>query len=451
MTKGFIFNTDRCVGCHACIVACSNQNELVPGNNWRSVYTYNEAGFPAIPVFFHSLACHHCEDAPCLINCPANALYRDPSTQAVLIDQAKCIGCKYCTWACPFDAPEYNPFKKVVEKCTLCFDRVTGGDIPACAKCCPTGALKYNDLDPFNPMDPVKGFSDYGIGPKIKFVSSVKKERIPEMAGEKIRSEKTKYYSSDLPEPSSHVSLATEWPLALFTLLVPLIIGIFAGVNTPHYLFMKELFLFFLFISLLVSLIHLGKRQRFYRAILNFKHSWLSREILFFLLFLCSSSFVVISGFTSLILILPTIMIGFLTTFSIDRVYHLQSRMDKKQWHSAQTLFTAMLFIPIFLESFFPFIFVLSLKILLYIYRKVEYKRMDKDPRLIVSSVRILTALVSPLLLLLMIPETAWLIILCSTLVGELIDRMEFYYELEYITPEKEFRNGLIRDLKCSS
>ena len=143
-------------------------------------------------------------------------------------------------------------------------------------------------------------------------------------------------------------------------------------------------------------------------------------------------------------------MTGFLATFSIDRVYLLHSRMDKKQWHSSQTLLTAMLFISIFLESFFPFIFVLSLKLVLYIYRKVEYNRMNKDPRLVVSFVRILSAILSPLFLLLMIPSTGWLIILCSTILSELIDRLEFYQELDYFTPGKEFRNGLISDLKCS-
>ena len=177
MTKGFIFNAHRCVGCHACIVACSNQNDVGSGNNWRSVYEYNTQGFPAIPVFFHSLACNHCKDAPCMSNCPANAFYRDPITHAVLINQAKCIGCKYCTWACPYGAPEYNPSKKVIEKCTLCTDQVKEGGIPACAKCCPTKALTFDEIDPLHMLDPVKGFSDYGLEPRIQFVSASKPER----------------------------------------------------------------------------------------------------------------------------------------------------------------------------------------------------------------------------------------------------------------------------------
>lgn len=448
MNKGFIFNTDRCVGCHACIVACSNQNNVGSGNNWRSVYQYNEAGIPAIPVFFHSIACHHCEDAPCMTHCPANAFYRDPVTNAVLVNQDKCIGCKYCTWACPFDAPEYNPFEKIIEKCTLCIDPLQAGDIPACAKCCPTGALEFSEFDPSIPFDPVKGFSDYGTGPRIKFVSASKKERIPEMAGGTKSPEKAINYRNELPEPKSRVSLATEWPLVLFTFLVPLIIGIFAGATTSHHPYWKELFLLSGFFALLVSLFHLGKKRRFYRAILNLRNSWLSREILFFLLFLGVSSFTLITGLTSFWMILLTLFLGFLTTFSIDRVYHLQTRMDKRQWHSSQTLLTAMLFISIFLESFFPFIFVLALKLLLYICRKVEYKRMKKDPRWIISLLRILTGLVSPLFLFLLIPQTGWLFILFSVSFGEIIDRMEFYLELDYVTPEKELRRWLMKDLQ---
>jgi len=149
-------------------------------------------------------------------------------------------------------------------------------------------------------------------------------------------------------------------------------------------------------------------------------------------------------------MILLTLFLGFLTTFSIDRVYHLQTRVDKRQWHSSQTLLTAMLFISIFLESFFPFIFVLALKLLLYICRKVEYKRMKKDPRWIISLLRILTGLVSPLFLFLLIPQTGWLFILFSVSFGEIIDRMEFYLELDYVTPEKELRRWLMKDLQSA-
>jgi len=383
-----------------------------------------------------------------MVHCPANAFYRDPGTHAVLINQDKCIGCKYCTWACPFDAPEYNPFEKIIEKCTLCIDPVKAGDIPACAKCCPTGALEYSKLDPAMPFNPVKGFSDYGIGPKIKFVSAGKRERIPEMAGKKIKPEKIIPFRNDLPEPMPRVSLASEWSLALFTFFVPLIIGIFAGAATSNHPLMKQLFLLFGFIALLVSLFHLGKKKRFYRAVLNLKNSWLSREILCFLLFLGTSSFTIVAGFTSFWLIVPVLILGFLTTFSIDRVYHLQTRVDQNHWHSSQTLLTAMLFISIFLESFFPFIFVLALKLLLYTYRKVEYRRMKKDFRWPLSLVRIVTGIVSPLFLFVLVPQTGWLFLLFTASFSELIDRIEFYLELDYVTPEKELSRSFTEDLQ---
>lgn len=448
MSKGFIFNTNRCVGCHACIVACANQNGVDPGISWRSVYQYNPAGFPAIPVFFHSLACQHCEEALCMNNCPANAFYRDPETDAVLVDRDKCIGCKYCTWACPFDAPEYNPFTKIVEKCTLCVEAVKTGNTPACAKCCPTGALEFTNLNPSVPLDPIKGFSDHGIGPRIQFVSARKRERIPEMAKDKMKQEASVHPGHALPKVKRSVSLGSEWSLVLFTFFVPMIIGIFAGAATSDRPALHHLFLGAGFIALLISLFHLGKKLRFYRAILNLKRSWLSREILSFLLFLGASSFTIIAGLTEFWLVVLVIVLGFLTTLSVDRVYHLQTRVDKREWHSSQTMLTAMLFISLFLESFFPFIFVLALKLMLYIYRKVEYYRKGKDPRWLISLLRILSGVSSPLFFIFMTPNTGWLFGLLSASLGELIDRIEFYLELDFISPEKDFSAWLKKDLQ---
>lgn len=451
MGKGFLFNTDRCVGCHACIIACSNQNGLDPGISWRSVFQFNIASFPAIPVFFHSLACQHCEEALCMIHCPANAFYRDPETNAVLVNRDKCIGCKYCTWACPFDAPEYNPVTKIIEKCTFCIDTVKAGDIPACAKCCPTGALDYGELDPSVPQDPVYVFSDYGIGPRIQFVARNKSERVPEMASDtKMKQEKTAYSTDELKQPVRRISFASEWSLALFTFLVPLIIGMYTAAVTSGHPVLTRLFLLSGIIGLLVSLFHLGKKQRFYRAVLNLKNSWLSREIFFFLLFLVTSVFTVVTGLTAFWLVASGIAMGFLTTFSIDRVYQLQTRTDNRQWHSSQTMLTAMLFVPLFMESFFPFIFVFAIKLALYIRRKVEFYRMGKNPRWTTTLVRILPGVISPVFVFVFSPHTGWMFALFSVALGELIDRIEFYLELDFVSPEMELHSRITKELQHS-
>jgi formate dehydrogenase iron-sulfur subunit len=85
----------------------------------------------------------HCEDAGCIKICPSGALYRT-AEGAVAYDRDKCIGCKLCVTACPFDVPRYDAENKVT-KCHLCFDRIAAGMNPACVKTCPTGALKYGD------------------------------------------------------------------------------------------------------------------------------------------------------------------------------------------------------------------------------------------------------------------------------------------------------------------
>lgn len=446
MDKGFIFNTNRCVGCHACIVACSNQNDVDPGKNWRSVYQYNPHNYPAIPVFFHSIACNHCEDAPCMTNCPANAFYRDPATQAVLLEESKCIGCKYCTWACPYSAPDYNPFKKVVEKCTLCIDKLNSGDIPACAKCCPTGALNFGEPDSYKEFDRIKGFSDYSIGPKIRFVAKSEEERIPEITSKIIMDDPVSNEIQQVSKPSIRSLLGTEWSLAIFTFLVPLLVGMFAGSTLSNFQIPNLFILLVSLFTLIMSLFHLGRKERFYRAIFNFRTSWLSREILFFILFLGVLVFIIVTGIHLFWLVGIALILGLGTTYSIDMVYHLKTRMVGSSWHSSQTLFTAMLFTAIFLEAFLPFIFILTLKLLLYLYRKVGRAKFSMD--WIASLFRVGLAIAAPLFFYILDSQTGLLITIIITCLGELIDRFEFYVELDFMTPEKEISKSVYKDLK---
>ena len=139
----FIFDYNQCVGCHACVVACINENGFQEPKQWRNIHQSNNTHFPQLPLFYLSLACNHCADAPCLKNCPANAYSRDEKTGAVIHHSEKCIGCQYCTWACPYDAPKFNPKEGIIEKCTFCNNRIEENLKPACANLCPTGALDF--------------------------------------------------------------------------------------------------------------------------------------------------------------------------------------------------------------------------------------------------------------------------------------------------------------------
>ena len=170
-SKGFIFDYSKCVACHACLVACYNENHTQPPISWRQVQAHNKLKVPLSGFINLSIACNHCEDAPCLKACPAKAYHKDSVTGAIIHTADKCIGCTYCTWACPFDAPKYNAGKGVVEKCNFCNDRLKLGAIPACTNACPTGALSFDNIEIVEIAD-APGMSNKPTGPRANFLNS---------------------------------------------------------------------------------------------------------------------------------------------------------------------------------------------------------------------------------------------------------------------------------------
>lgn len=146
MRRGFEFDAALCVRCNACNAACTLENGLQPGT--RSLYGWNDEALPPFSVYSLSLACNHCEKPECLEGCPVNAYSKDISG-TVLYDKDKCMGCRYCTWRCPYDAPKINPAKGYIEKCQYCFGRFSEGVETACTSACPTGALRMASMDEF--------------------------------------------------------------------------------------------------------------------------------------------------------------------------------------------------------------------------------------------------------------------------------------------------------------
>ena len=114
--KAFSLDLNRCTGCGACVIACTTENSRRQTLNWREVYTFNEIHLPGVPLFNFSLGCNHCASPACVRACPALAVTKDPHTGAVIINPEHCLGCKYCTWACPYDAPRFNAASGVTEK-----------------------------------------------------------------------------------------------------------------------------------------------------------------------------------------------------------------------------------------------------------------------------------------------------------------------------------------------
>lgn len=163
MSKGMLIDTTKCIGCRACQIACKSWNSLpgVPAtfsptmsnprflsSNDFTRIIFVEQTLPEGGVRWHFVKrqCFHCNDPACVSACPVAALIKLPSGP-VVYDDAKCIGCRYCMMACPFQIPKFQWESAVpyIRKCTFCADRQAVGLQPACSASCPTGALLFGD------------------------------------------------------------------------------------------------------------------------------------------------------------------------------------------------------------------------------------------------------------------------------------------------------------------
>lgn len=146
MNFGFIIDNRKCIGCHACTVACKSEHQVPVGVN-RTWVKYIEKGeFPDTRRLFSVMRCNHCADAPCVEICPVTALYTR-SDGIVDFDNRRCIGCKACTQACPYDALFMEPSNHTASKCNYCTHRVDIGLEPACVVVCPEHAIISGDMD----------------------------------------------------------------------------------------------------------------------------------------------------------------------------------------------------------------------------------------------------------------------------------------------------------------
>jgi Fe-S-cluster-containing dehydrogenase component len=171
---GLVIDLDTCVGCHACATSCKEWNtggQMAPltdinpygpgadGVWFNRVHTFEHVTDAGSRTVHFPRSCLHCDEPACVTVCPTGASYKRASDGIVLIDEAKCIGCKLCSWACPYGAREYDVSVGVMKKCTLCIDRIYNHNleeadrVPACVAACPTGARHFGDLgDPASPV-----------------------------------------------------------------------------------------------------------------------------------------------------------------------------------------------------------------------------------------------------------------------------------------------------------
>ncbi len=151
---GFHFDQTLCTGCKACQVACKDKHDLPIGVNWRRVVEYTGGSWqtsghtftPNVFSYYVSISCNHCENPVCTQVCPTTAMTRRPDG-TVYVDDEKCVGCRYCEWACPYSAPQFNAETGHMTKCDLCYDYRETGQDPACVSACPSRALDWGPIE----------------------------------------------------------------------------------------------------------------------------------------------------------------------------------------------------------------------------------------------------------------------------------------------------------------
>ncbi len=281
----FHFHMDLCVGCHACEVACAEQNNLPAHTQWRRVGEVQTGTFPETESYFLSSGCNHCLDAACAKGCPVDAYEINEQGIVVHLDDV-CIGCGYCTWNCPYSVPKLQPDRRIVTKCDMCHNRLADGQDPACVQACPAGAIEIETV----PLQQIYDeHMEKGIGPDMPAPDiTIPSTKITLPEGMDVEAF-TKVDQPFVKPEHPHT------PLILMTVLTQLGFGGFCTI------FLVDLIRTFFFasteagtvlgwlaptlmgivgMSLGASTLHLGRPVYAGRAMKNWKTSWLSREIL---------------------------------------------------------------------------------------------------------------------------------------------------------------------------
>ncbi len=386
---GFHFNADNCIGCHACESACSEKNNLPPHLAFRKVGSIEGGSYPDVLRLNISMACNHCEDPVCLKGCPTLAYTKYVEYGAVLQDPDICFGCGYCTWVCPYNAPQLNPERGEVEKCNMCVDRLESGLKPACVSACLSNALDFGVIEeiPIRSRQAkltIPGFPDPSITrPNIRFHQT---RSLPETfqrgdnAPLHYRKTETGTDAFSAAPPKKRGAMgwglrkmrSREDPLVAFTLLSQGVVGTFVlffllsrlpgtigEIFTAHPLATRAMLFTLLGLQtagLVMSTLHLGKPQYFYRAMNNLRHSWVSREIFtmggFYHLM---GAYTLVTTFPSLFAWMPmaeavptllgggAAIMGPLGLFCMAQCYRIKARPFWDHWHSEGAFYASAL------------------------------------------------------------------------------------------------------------
>lgn len=335
----FHFDASKCVGCKCCEVACHEQNNNPATVKWRTVGEVEGGEFPETKRFYMSMSCNHCLDPACLKGCPVDAYEKDEVTGVVKMKEETCIGCQYCTWNCPYGAPQFNPERGMVTKCDMCHNRLAEGNKPACVEACPSGALEIETFD----VAPWKKDFQQANAPGVPDASiTLSTTRITQPKTDGLDLKRIDDYRVKPEHP--------HYSLIFLTVLTQLAVGGFVCLFFLELLYhiapmttFIETFLRWGQLSMLgtallalnTSVFHLGRPLHALRALKMWRRSWLSREVLFFTLFaggatgysvLTWQNLVLVPDWMKLILGIGVSLVGLIGIYCSAMIYRVPAR-----------------------------------------------------------------------------------------------------------------------------
>jgi len=467
----FAFDPNRCTGCQACAMACvvesvfekhgapnfEVEKPFEPQMSFRKILTFNPWNVGALPVYHLSLACNHCENPACMEQCPASAYHLDEAIGAVILNSDKCMGCKYCSWACPYDAPVFDHAEGVMKKCDFCIDRLRGEQHPACVVACPVDALSVEErVDAEKPgIDHVDhqipGFDPSPLGPSIRF-EPVRATDVGLEAGSAVGLETFRHLTKNTGTEQAKISASSEWTLLGFTWLMTVLVALFGWHVLRNQAIAPIPYLITAMAAMGLSTLHLGRKRRMYRAIFNLRKSWLSREIASISLFVGLSASVLFVPMTMDWIGYLILSVGFIALFCVDQVYRVALRDGHAVFQSGGTVLSAFFLCSISIQFLPAILFVGVIRAIL-VFREDRKSPVLLSVRLIglLLPIGVVLGIQVDLIQTGFIETNSGMVLGVLFMLTELIGRIRFYQRLDVPSPRRALRHELFRKMELSN